>query len=445
MHDTAFRIGTLVMNSYTNVATAGILEIGAQNVNGSLRASACPTTNYVGVDMEEGEGVDLVVDAGQPLPLDDDQFDLVMATSVFEHDPAFWRTFVEMCRKAKQGGFIYVNAPSNGKIHRYPRDCWRFYPDAGLALVTCAAEEGVDIVLVESFIAERENDEWNDFCAVFRREPAKTEPLPTTFVYQHVPATNIITWQSSNIINEREQTEDQALLQRERNHVQHLMGIHRAEHEARDAERQYLARSAAEGLVAEERAKLRMEEARAQFELAEHKVAEIHVELSTRELRINELEVLLAQREEEILRSRTDAEAQLVRAAEQAAQRDGELATLRDELDRATRELSSLRRSAASRETAMQQRDRQLTRLQEIIDICGRSSSGWRGLMPPGWRKRRELDALRRAGLFDADDYLSRYADVKAAGFDPLAHFIRHGLIEDRDGYVRKVGASPLG
>ena len=29
---------------------------------------------------------------------------------------------------------FYLNAPSNGEFHRYPVDCWRFYPDAGGAL-----------------------------------------------------------------------------------------------------------------------------------------------------------------------------------------------------------------------------------------------------------------------------------------------------------------------
>src|SRR3982750_82046 len=141
MHDTAFRIGTLAMQVYTQLESASILEIGAQIVNGSLRSSAPPTTKYLGVDIEEGEGVDLVVNPGEPLPLDDGQFDLVMATSVFEHDMAFWRTFLEMCRKAKPGGHIYISAPSNGKVHRYPRDCWRFYPDAGSALKMLADSE----------------------------------------------------------------------------------------------------------------------------------------------------------------------------------------------------------------------------------------------------------------------------------------------------------------
>src|SRR5258708_7201606 len=138
MHDTAFRIGTLAMNIYADVASSAILEIGAQSINGSLREIALPATKYVGVDIEEGDGVDVVVEPGRSLPLEDDTFDLVMASSVLEHDPCFWLTFLEMVRETKEGGFIYVNAPSNRAIHRYPADNWRFYPDSGRALAKWA-------------------------------------------------------------------------------------------------------------------------------------------------------------------------------------------------------------------------------------------------------------------------------------------------------------------
>src|SRR5690349_2306778 len=101
MHDTAFQIGALAMNIYADLSTDSVLEVGSQAVNGSLRENALPTTHYVGVDIEAGEGVDLVIEAGKPLPVDSGAFDLVIASSVFEHDPCFWLTFLEMCRATK--------------------------------------------------------------------------------------------------------------------------------------------------------------------------------------------------------------------------------------------------------------------------------------------------------------------------------------------------------
>src|SRR5437763_12231359 len=105
MHDTAFHIGTLAMNIYADLRTDSILEVGSQAFNGSLRDNALPTTRYVGLDIEEGEGVDMVLEPGKAFPVDEGSFDLVMATSVFEHDPCFWMTFLELCRAAKDGGY----------------------------------------------------------------------------------------------------------------------------------------------------------------------------------------------------------------------------------------------------------------------------------------------------------------------------------------------------
>ncbi len=64
MHDTAFRIGKLAMNIYADLASASVLEIGSMEVNGALRDHALPTTNYVGMDLEEGKGVDIVAEPG---------------------------------------------------------------------------------------------------------------------------------------------------------------------------------------------------------------------------------------------------------------------------------------------------------------------------------------------------------------------------------------------
>lgn len=47
-------------------------------------------------------------------------------------------------------------------------------------------------------------------------------------------------------------------------------------------------------------------------------------------------------------------------------------------------------------------------------------------------RTRLKIDVLE-TGLFDHDWYLDRYPDVRGAGFDPLDHFVRHGMGEGRD------------
>lgn len=45
----------------------------------------------------------------------------------------------------------------------------------------------------------------------------------------------------------------------------------------------------------------------------------------------------------------------------------------------------------------------------------------------------RRYFAVRRSGVFDARYYLDRYPDVAQAGFDPLMHFVEHGMREGRE------------
>jgi hypothetical protein len=49
-------------------------------------------------------------------------------------------------------------------------DCWRFYPDSGVALQNWGNRSGYDCALLESFIGVRKNDLWHDFVAVFVKD-----------------------------------------------------------------------------------------------------------------------------------------------------------------------------------------------------------------------------------------------------------------------------------
>ncbi|MCE8540155.1 hypothetical protein KBY27_22050 [Ruegeria pomeroyi] len=70
--------------------------------------------------------------------------------------------------------------------------------------------------------------------------------------------------------------------------------------------------------------------------------------------------------------------------------------------------------------------------------ICrspGRPGPGTRALMRlhGGYRRRYQARAIRDCGLFDAPWYLRRNPDVRAAGVDPVVHFLEHGAREGRD------------
>lgn len=90
---------------------------------------------YIGMDIEDGENVDLVVkDPYDWKEIPDEGFDLVIATQVLEHVEFFWIVFKEMVRVLKRKGYMCVIVPSICHMHRFPVDCWRFLPDGMAAL-----------------------------------------------------------------------------------------------------------------------------------------------------------------------------------------------------------------------------------------------------------------------------------------------------------------------
>jgi len=142
-----------------------IVEIGSQNVNGSIKEVA-PPSKYVGLDFQEAHGVDIVLQDAYSFPLPDNYADMVVTSSCFEHSEMFWLTFLEGVRILKPRGLFYINAPSTGDYHAYPVDCWRFYPDADKALQTWAKRNGYDLNV--EYKATLEGN-WGDFVVVYRK------------------------------------------------------------------------------------------------------------------------------------------------------------------------------------------------------------------------------------------------------------------------------------
>ena len=113
-----------------------ILDLGSMAIGGSYRNIFQEDQwEYIGVDIASGDNVDVILsDPYNWLEIDSCSMDVVISGQTFEHVNCFWMTFQEMVRVTKPQGKICVIAPSKGKIHRYPVDCWRFYPDGMKAL-----------------------------------------------------------------------------------------------------------------------------------------------------------------------------------------------------------------------------------------------------------------------------------------------------------------------
>jgi len=107
--------------------------------------------NYLGIDMEPGENVDLVLADGYDWKeIADNSFDVVLCSQVMEHARYPWRLAQEIARVLRPRGLALLVAPSAGHVHRYPEDCFRYFPDGLPAL---AATAGLSVI--ESYVQQR--------------------------------------------------------------------------------------------------------------------------------------------------------------------------------------------------------------------------------------------------------------------------------------------------
>jgi SAM-dependent methyltransferase len=104
-----------------------ILDVGSMDINGSQREFFMDH-EYVGLDLTEGKNVD-VVGGEYQYPFKDEAFDVVISNQTMEHVKDIYKWMIEITRVAKIGGSVCIIAPSRGRIHRFPVDCWRVQPD----------------------------------------------------------------------------------------------------------------------------------------------------------------------------------------------------------------------------------------------------------------------------------------------------------------------------
>jgi len=209
MHDSAMAYGKLFFDTYVrNRNVKEIVDIGALDVNGSLRSAAPADCSYTGVDFVDGRGVDVIIKDPYNLPFPERSFDACVCSSCFEHSEFFWLLFNDILRILRPHGVLYINVPSNGPFHRYPVDCWRFYPDSGIALQNWGRRVGYNVVLLESFVGAQQPSEWNDCVQVFVKDGACANIYQDRIQSHCNDVQNSYVLGSSQLTNYREEPDD---------------------------------------------------------------------------------------------------------------------------------------------------------------------------------------------------------------------------------------------
>jgi SAM-dependent methyltransferase len=113
-----------------------VLEVGSKDYGSTpdLRPFL-PGCQYVGIDMEAGKGVDLVLDLTDDLSaisarLPVAKFNTVICFSVLEHCCNPFKMCANISDLLNPGGLVFVSVPFSWKIHGFPSDYWRFTPQA---------------------------------------------------------------------------------------------------------------------------------------------------------------------------------------------------------------------------------------------------------------------------------------------------------------------------
>ncbi len=120
-----------------------------------------------------------------------------------------------------------------------------------------------------------------------------------------------------------------------------------------------------------------------------------------------------------------------------------ELAAVRSRAERAEADLAAARREldavARSASWRITRPLRQVAARARFARGIGRVAKRLRWIKRAGARLqehfllRPKVRLLAASGLFDSDWYLEQYPDVRAAGVNPLIHYLRHGAAEGRD------------
>lgn len=164
-----------------------ILDVGSSEVNGTYASLfKHEKWTYHGADIHQGKNVDILLD--NPYKWDQiksNSYDVVISGQAYEHIEYFWITTLQINRVLKVGGISCIIAPSSGQEHRYPTDCWRFYPDGLQTIAKWGKMEVIEATTQwQNEKYEDGSDEWKDSMLVCMKL-AETPELESVLEMMH--------------------------------------------------------------------------------------------------------------------------------------------------------------------------------------------------------------------------------------------------------------------
>ena len=97
-------------------ASANILEVGSQDINGSIRDyfPASENRSWIGLDVGKGKGVDFII-PGELIQLPDGWADIAFSTECFEHAKCWREIFLNMIRITHEDSLVILTFAGIGR------------------------------------------------------------------------------------------------------------------------------------------------------------------------------------------------------------------------------------------------------------------------------------------------------------------------------------------
>ena len=129
MHESVLAFTQRVLQE-KDIKSRRVLEVGAYNVNGTVRPyiESHQPLSYIGTDMRKGPGVDIQASMEELITVFGPySFELVICTEVLEHVEHWQEGLQNLIEVARDGGLILITTRSKGfPLHDFPHDYWRF-------------------------------------------------------------------------------------------------------------------------------------------------------------------------------------------------------------------------------------------------------------------------------------------------------------------------------
>ena len=129
MHKTSIDRMTEFVATLDKQKPLEILDIGAAGSQAYRSLFDSPVWKYSGLDLHAEGNVNIITTDPYHYPIEDNKYDVVISGQALEHVEDIYAWADEAIRILKSNGIMCIIAPCAWCEHKFPYDCWRFYPD----------------------------------------------------------------------------------------------------------------------------------------------------------------------------------------------------------------------------------------------------------------------------------------------------------------------------